>query len=181
MLHTYSDGKMSIADIGIYLGLDEQNVKVVGESLYEQQVIKVECGYALKSALVAQLVNIINLRCGGSYSDQSAGVYPTLDAVGGQSQISCGVSIQQLAREMLIAEQDVGKLLLELFDYGEKSSTLDPSIVLLTDGSTGEPSEVANQQVLDLMKDLFEKQVLSALRGVTTPVSVSIFFCTLQL
>lgn len=160
VLCAYSNGKMTVAEVGTFLGLDEQHVKTVGDTLCEtQDVMKVEGGYALKRRMLEKLVESINLHCSDSYA-----TFEAMSAGGG--------TVQQLSTELSLELQDVLKMLREIFD-DKGSFNIDPSIVLVKDESNGEIVEVANQKTLGLKKKHFEQHILSALSGITVPVSVS--------
>ena len=181
VLRTYSDGKMSAADIGIYLGMNEHDVKTVGESLCTQQdVIMIQSGYALKSLMMKQLAHCINMHC--SNTKQPSDLHPTLESMVNNPTTHCplssgGVTVQQLSTEVGLTMVDATYLLGELFD--ERSDCqLDSNIVLVKEESTGQLLEVTNPRLLNFRRTYLERQVLSALVASTVPVSVSIKIST---
>lgn len=191
VLRVYSDGKMSIVDIGKSLGLSDQQVKCVGDSLCNtnsraEPIIKVKVhvgfdhlvnGYALKNLLLEKIGHIINFHC-CSLGSQLDDAYPTLEAMAEVHKTnmispyaSGGISIQYLSSAIDISVDDVTKLLQELFDTKD-SWGLDPSAVLVTDQSTAQLVAVATTQILKMEEELLRKQIISSLCGITTPVTV---------
>lgn len=178
VLQSYSIGKMSVAEIAGCLGLDEDKVLFVGDHLCEKQdILKVEGGYAMKQRIMEELAHAIDLH--GSFSDeQSIEVHLTLEAVAEQHRISDksfssgGVSAQQLSDELGLGLDDFTPLLYELFQQ-RSDRGLEQNPVLVIDDTTGQPSEVANLRTSELKKQYFDSQVLSVLRGITIPTSVS--------
>ena len=187
VLRIYSDGKMSIVDIGKFLGLSDQQVKCVGDSLCNansraEPIVNVEVrigfghhenGYAVRNYLFERIVQIINFHCCSLDSQ-----YPTLEAMAevhkthiSSPYASGGISMQYLSSVIEISVSDVTKLLHELF-VNKDSWGLDSSAVLVTDQSTGQLVAVANKQILNVQEELLKKQIISALCGVTTPVKV---------
>jgi hypothetical protein len=166
VLETNSDDKMSTIDIMTSLGLKEQHVvKTVGDLLCDgrdENIIRVEGGFALRGRLLEKLANHIKLHCGETY--------PTLEAI--PEDRRGGLSIQQLSTDFGLAPQDMSKLLHELF-RDDGAFDQNPSVVLVKDEVTGQIVEIVNRQVLDLKKQLLEMQVLSALSDANVPLSVS--------
>jgi uncharacterized FlaG/YvyC family protein len=126
-------------------------------------VIQVEGGYALKERLLDTLSHHIKLHCGETY--------PTLEVIPEDRRRD--MSIQQLSTEFGLASQDITKLMHELFRDDGIFGT-NSSVILVKDGETGQIIEIANQQVLDLNKQLLEMQVLSALCEASIPLPVSL-------
>lgn len=170
MLQTYSDGKMSYAELSRCLGLDEQNVKIIGNSLCDTQTaMNVEGGYALKSRMLEQIVQFIKLQCDG--------IIPTLELFyEGYKTSHCGVLMQHISTHVRLELEDVREMIREIFGDSRNSFNLDPSIILLNDESSGQPVEVANQKVLNLKKKQEEQYILSSLLGVTLPVQLDYLF-----
>lgn len=182
VLETYSDGKMSVTDIGVYLGMNEHQVKTVGESLCTQQVvIEVQGGYALKSLLIKKLVQSLKMHC--MCTKQSSDLqHTTLESMVNNPNTQCsqsagGVTVQQLSTELGLKTVDVTHLLDKLFD-GRSECQLDSNIVVVKDELTGELLEVTNSSLLTFRKTFLEMQVLNALVASTVPVSVSTEFLT---
>jgi hypothetical protein len=196
-MHSFSNngGRMSSADIGLWLGMDEPHVSFVGDSLCGKRVnghaqemcavvrvretITPGHSYALRSIIMRHLVQTIHRHCSAvSTSAQSMSnneFYPSLDAMVHQDlNTSVGaVTSEQLSHEMGLTLEDVTMLLQDLLDEKKEGKHADSeSFDVLVDQQTGIPMGVTNA-VSDLKRQVhLEQLVLNGLYGFTTPVSV---------
>eukprot|EP00804_Cyclotella_cryptica_P017198 CCRYP_013134-RB/>CCRYP_013134-RB protein AED:0.18 eAED:0.18 QI:2038/1/1/1/0.4/0.16/6/178/911 len=191
-IYTYG-GRMSTADIGLWLGMDEPRVSFVGDSLCGKRrnehaegmnnLVRVHDmithghSYALRSSVMNHLVQTIHRLCNGTSSDE---FYPSLDTMAYQNpNISVGaVTSKQLSHEMGLTLEDVTMLLNDLLGDAERNKRADlESFIVLLDEKTGMPTGVTNAFVSDLKSQPYlEQLVLNALYGVTTPVSLESLF-----
>lgn len=179
VLQMYSNekGKLTPSEIGMWLGMDEVDVRYVGNLLCEKndahagsQVIQLNHvhgeSFALKTSFFKQLAQKINIHC-----NRPTTLHPSMDDLGHKKNNTGTVTTQQLAQDMGVSVEDITRLLQNLLQDREQFSYIDlQSLEVISNEKTGCIIEVRNRQ---LWREYFERQIMSVLIGSTTPVSVS--------
>ena len=181
VLQLHQSSRVSLSEMSIWLGMDEDKVSIVGEyllcesiSLDERLVCRVynprkqQYEYALIENITNSLRERINLhfcssRMSGSVSSND--VSPSLEAISRQtldnlstSTLVSGITMKQLSQDMALSADDV-KLLMD------KVMSDDATISV-----KGE--SIYNTQVHQHHLKYLEKQIFSGLAGVTLPTKV---------
>ena len=181
VLQLHQSSRVSLSEMSIWLGMDEDKVSIVGEyllcksiSLDERLVCRVynprkqQYEYALIENITNSLRERINLHfcsSGMSGSSSFSDVSPSLEAISRQtldnlstSTLVSGITIKQLSQDMALSADDV-KLLMD------KVMSDDATISM-----KGE--SIYNTQVHQHHLKYLEKQIFSGLAGVTLPTKV---------
>ena len=183
VLQLHQSSRVSLSEMSIWLGMDEDKVSIVGEyllcksiSLDEERLVckvynprKQQYEYALMNNITNSLRERINLHfCSSGMSSPSNDMSPSLEAISRQtldnispSTLLSGITIKQLAQEMALSVDDVNLLMDKIMSDDETISVKEDSIY--------------NTQVQNNHLEYLEKQILIGLSGVTLPTKVCFF------